>query len=94
MLVTSDAIPSLFCGHHLHLNFKLKLVFFFSFFFSTLTALRLFVQDSGSTSIQAADSTAINGSITPTDKRYCTPSLQNIFLIITSEMYLKADHRG
>uniref|UniRef100_A0A665U334 Cytokine-like nuclear factor N-PAC n=1 Tax=Echeneis naucrates TaxID=173247 RepID=A0A665U334_ECHNA len=29
----------------------------------------LIVQDTGSTSIQAADSTAINGSITPTDKR-------------------------
>lgn len=58
-----------------------------------MTAVRLFVQDSGSTSIQAADSTAINGSITPTDKRYCTPSLQNIFLIITSEMYLKADQK-
>lgn len=28
------------------------------------------VQDAGSTSIQAADSTALNGSITPTDKRY------------------------
>uniref|UniRef100_A0A672G0E9 Cytokine-like nuclear factor N-PAC n=1 Tax=Salarias fasciatus TaxID=181472 RepID=A0A672G0E9_SALFA len=32
-------------------------------------SLLLLVQDSGSTSIQAADSTAINGSITPTDKR-------------------------
>lgn len=31
------------------------------------------VQDTGSTSIQAADSTAINGSITPTDKRYSHP---------------------
>lgn len=29
----------------------------------------LIVQDTGSTSIQAADSTAINGNVTPTDKR-------------------------
>uniref|UniRef100_A0A3Q3W7J6 Cytokine-like nuclear factor N-PAC n=1 Tax=Mola mola TaxID=94237 RepID=A0A3Q3W7J6_MOLML len=34
-----------------------------------LTMLRFIMQDTGSTSIQAADSTAINGSITPTDKR-------------------------
>uniref|UniRef100_A0A669C1V1 Cytokine-like nuclear factor N-PAC n=1 Tax=Oreochromis niloticus TaxID=8128 RepID=A0A669C1V1_ORENI len=34
------------------------------------TNLPLIVQVTGSTSIQAADSTAINGSITPTDKRY------------------------
>uniref|UniRef100_A0A8C4F6Q2 Cytokine-like nuclear factor N-PAC n=1 Tax=Dicentrarchus labrax TaxID=13489 RepID=A0A8C4F6Q2_DICLA len=31
--------------------------------------LKIIEEDSGSTSIQAADSTAINGSITPTDKR-------------------------
>lgn len=33
VLVTSDAIPSLFCGHNLQLNFKLKLVFLFFFKF-------------------------------------------------------------
>ncbi|MGH0165400.1 UNVERIFIED_CONTAM: hypothetical protein FKN15_059732 [Acipenser sinensis] len=31
--------------------------------------LKIFEEDTGSTSIQAADSTAVNGSITPTDKR-------------------------
>ncbi|CAG00797.1 unnamed protein product, partial [Tetraodon nigroviridis] len=31
--------------------------------------LKIIEEDSGSTSIQAADSTAINGSVTPTDKR-------------------------
>lgn len=39
----------------------------------TLTGT-FFLQVTGSTSIQAADSTAINGSITPTDKRYCGTS--------------------
>lgn len=34
MLVTSDAIPFLFCGHNLHLKFKLKFVFFFFLFFN------------------------------------------------------------
>ncbi|MGH0114750.1 UNVERIFIED_CONTAM: hypothetical protein FKN15_046545 [Acipenser sinensis] len=32
--------------------------------------LKIFEEDMGSTSIQAADSTAVNGSIIPTDKRY------------------------
>ncbi|XP_047656836.1 putative oxidoreductase GLYR1 isoform X6 [Tachysurus fulvidraco] len=36
--------------------------------------LKIIEEDSGSTSIQAADSTALNGSITPTDKRY-TPRI-------------------
>uniref|UniRef100_A0A671UPV9 Cytokine-like nuclear factor N-PAC n=1 Tax=Sparus aurata TaxID=8175 RepID=A0A671UPV9_SPAAU len=34
-----------------------------------INSVDLIVKDTGSTSIQAADSTAINGSITPTDKR-------------------------
>lgn len=34
-----------------------------------INSFDLIVKDTGSTSIQAADSTAINGSITPTDKR-------------------------
>uniref|UniRef100_A0A8D3BRR6 Cytokine-like nuclear factor N-PAC n=1 Tax=Scophthalmus maximus TaxID=52904 RepID=A0A8D3BRR6_SCOMX len=39
------------------------------FLFCDIDSFFVIVQDTGSTSIQAADSTAINGSITPTDKR-------------------------
>uniref|UniRef100_A0A669F2J6 Cytokine-like nuclear factor N-PAC n=1 Tax=Oreochromis niloticus TaxID=8128 RepID=A0A669F2J6_ORENI len=58
------------------LDFYLTLIFGRWDFFICLvpvsmisTNLPLIVQVTGSTSIQAADSTAINGSITPTDKR-------------------------
>uniref|UniRef100_A0A673IIX0 Cytokine-like nuclear factor N-PAC n=1 Tax=Sinocyclocheilus rhinocerous TaxID=307959 RepID=A0A673IIX0_9TELE len=50
-----ECVFSLFC--HTHCLVILRIVCF------------LLEKDTGSTSIQAADSTAINGSITPTDKR-------------------------
>lgn len=47
----------------------LFLLLFFLSFFPTLVPWSPLPQETGSTSIQAADSTAVNGSITPTDKK-------------------------